>query len=708
MFKALSNMSKIVCARFAVKRARALFASLFCVGLTFLAAPPALKAQSSAPITIQDLITLQNLGGDDSGVSISPNAQYVVFEVHHAMPLRNAYTNQWKLMNLRRRSVRTIIANGGEQLLGDGEFGNDQSGVGGNDDYYDNFGVLTPVWTPDNSAFYYVRKDKGRIRLHRMTLAGVDRLIATPPGQVAALNPLSPKYATFDVYGPTRATLSHDMHVRRKGLLVGAGGISLNWGIPDIAHSADTTTYRIDLGNAKITPFAPVQQPQGTAGLPIVHTSGTQGPVLVWSDIMRSPDGSKIAWFGITDRGIAAFTGDAARGTVGSVHISPEFHERTYSLTWSPDNRHVYFVAPDDYTASNIWVGDVELHSSHPVTHSGLFYNNCTFAADASQPTAACAVETTVRPKEVATIDLRTGRTDVLTNLNPHYNSLEKPRIEKMHWRNRYGDRAFGVLAYPRNYQAGKRFPLVITSYHDPAFERGSNGDEFPIPVLAADGFFVLDLSMEPYSTKYLAPSTFSQSPQTRRHDMVMTYESMKAAAEKAVDMLAQRGMIDPSLVGVCGLSGGSTFTSFAISHSHYFRAAIIEWSENDPLPLELDSGWERQDFARMQLGPHDATQWQQFSTAMNANRINTAVLMNVRDHELYWAIQTYWALHDHHKPVEMWVFANEFHTLWQPVHRLVVYERNVDWFKFWLQDRLSNDPAQNARWQNLKTLLNR
>jgi hypothetical protein len=31
-------------------------------------------------------------------------------------------------------------------------------------------------------------------------------------------------------------------------------------------------------------------------------------------------------------------------------------------------------------------------------------------------------------------------------------------------------------------------------------------------------------------------------------------------------------------------------------------------------------------------------------------------------------------------------VFPDEHHIKFQPKHKLAVYERNVDWFRFWLQ----------------------
>jgi hypothetical protein len=59
-------------------------------------------------------------------------------------------------------------------------------------------------------------------------------------------------------------------------------------------------------------------------------------------------------------------------------------------------------------------------------------------------------------------------------------------------------------------------------------------------------------------------------------------------------------------------------------------------------------------------------------------------------------------------KPVEMWVYPDEYHQKIQPKHRYSVYLRNVDWFRFWLKGEEDPDPAkkeQYERWRKLREL---
>ncbi len=68
--------------------------------------------------------------------------------------------------------------------------------------------------------------------------------------------------------------------------------------------------------------------------------------------------------------------------------------------------------------------------------------------------------------------------------------------------------------------------------------------------------------------------------------------------------------------------------------------------------------------------------------------------------------MQFYTRLKQLGKPVEMIIYPDEGHIKHQPKHRLLVYQRNVDWMRFWLQEYEDPDPSkreQYARWRQLR-----
>lgn len=50
-----------------------------------------------------------------------------------------------------------------------------------------------------------------------------------------------------------------------------------------------------------------------------------------------------------------------------------------------------------------------------------------------------------------------------------------------------------------------------------------------------------------------------------------------------------------------------------------------------------------------------------------------------------------------------VYIYANELHIKNQLRHRYEIYERNLDWFRFWLQGEQDTNPnkrEQYSRWQ--------
>ncbi len=95
-------------------------------------------------------------------------------------------------------------------------------------------------------------------------------------------------------------------------------------------------------------------------------------------------------------------------------------------------------------------------------------------------------------------------------------------------------------------------------------------------------------------------------------------------------------------------------------------------------------------------------------SPVLNADHINAPLLMNAADSEFITDLALFTSLQELRKPVELFIYANELHFKNQPKHRYEIYERNLDWFRFWLQDQEDPNPEkaeQFARWRELRKL---
>ncbi len=167
-------------------------------------------------------------------------------------------------------------------------------------------------------------------------------------------------------------------------------------------------------------------------------------------------------------------------------------------------------------------------------------------------------------PSQVALADIAAGTVRTLVDLNPEFANLELGSITRVDGVNRYGDRWWAHLVKPLNYEPGKRYPLIVTTYRTQEFLRGASGDENPIHVYAAHGFAVLsfDMGRRDYDNK---PGDFQR--------YLSWYESEEASIEMAIQKASEMGVADTMRVGLTGYSRGTEIVAYEITHSKLFRA---------------------------------------------------------------------------------------------------------------------------------------
>jgi dipeptidyl aminopeptidase/acylaminoacyl peptidase len=650
-------------------------------------------ATQARPVTSMDLLTLRDVGG----VSMSSDGRFVVYQVRRADSAANAYSNQWFLIEVATKQQRIIIGNGGEPILSGGDWQ-----------------TYAPVWSGKSDAFCYVRKDGGRITVHRMTLDGQDKPIVVGNGDLVDFraNDIGVAYVALEDATPETVRVAQEN--LRNGYLFALGYPSWTqekinqfapWlGRPDFSAEKVRAGYDVDVRTGVVRP-----QPKapGSTYVPDELTHGIPDFRFAMYATL-SPDGKSEAFCATTkakgkpSEQHAIYSVPPQGGEV--TRLSSLTEEPIRQLAWSTDGRHIYFLRATGYTDQNLFVADPSTNQSRQLTKLPGYLDSCSFASGAL--VAACTVESLQRPQEIAVVHLDTGAVDVLTDLNPEFNKLEKTPTEKLVWTNKHGDVMYGVLTYPRGYRPGTRYPMAITTYRAHGFLRGAVGDEYPVDVFAANGLMVLAVDI--YNTSYVPVALDQVQP---FEVTILDWQSPLDGIEQIVGELAKRGLIDKERVGISGLSHGSEITNYAISHSSTFAAAIADGgSARDPLFYYLKSESWNTMFKSWGLEgpPYEANlpKWQQMSPALNAARITTPLLMNAPDSEYVIGLQQYWEMRDHHRPVEMWIFPDEDHIKHQPVHRLVVYDRNVDWFNYWLREVRDPDPSkgpQYKRWDALR-----
>jgi dipeptidyl aminopeptidase/acylaminoacyl peptidase len=324
------------------------------------------------------------------------------------------------------------------------------------------------------------------------------------------------------------------------------------------------------------------------------------------------------------------------------------------------------------------------------------------FSMDAGEHWIACTRETNVTPAEVVVIDPRTGTHRKLADLNPEFLHMKLGSVERVSGVNRFGEEWFGHLVKPPRYDEGKRYPLIVTLYRSgDYFLVGATGNENPIQVYAAHGFVVLSFSIG--RNRLRKNGDFD--------DYLLNWASPAASLEMAVRSLVERGIVDANKVGLAGLSRGADILEYTISHSQAFQAAIESGpGARDPYFFYMAGGVWHELFTKWGLGgwPEGESKknWETLAASLNADRIETPLLMNSADSEFLGNMALYTSLEQLHKPVELYIHVNELHVKNQPKHRYEIYERNLDWFRFWLEGEEDSSPekrSQYSRWERLR-----
>jgi dipeptidyl aminopeptidase/acylaminoacyl peptidase len=334
----------------------------------------------------------------------------------------------------------------------------------------------------------------------------------------------------------------------------------------------------------------------------------------------------------------------------------------------------------------------------------------------------------TMNPPELFSYRLGENQVEIFDKLNPQFGSLSFGQPTEVHWKTSAGFDAKGLLLLPPNYVKGNRYPLVI---HTKPFT-----NEF---VCSAGNFpSFAPQPMANAGIMYLGQISTSGSAQ-RQEDYFPKgypgYQGIGGVAEAAfvmdlwdaaVDHLDQQGLIDRDRVGIIGFSRTGWYTEFILAHSKtHYRAATVA----DNVQYTLGEYWLLHDAGTIKAWdqtyggpPYGPTlkNWLDYSISFNIDKIHTPVLMeqmgagsaydNVAAPPTFLtvALEVFTGLNRLKKPVELYYYPNEDHTPEHPKARLATMQRNVDWYRFWLQgyERPNpEDPQQYTRWRELREL---
>jgi Prolyl oligopeptidase family len=239
-------------------------------------------------------------------------------------------------------------------------------------------------------------------------------------------------------------------------------------------------------------------------------------------------------------------------------------------------------------------------------------------------------------------------------------------------------------------------FPLVVTTYRTSRGFPRSTTDEIPIPLMVNSGIAVLNFDVD---------NALVLSEQGNFQWEINHLDGPLRAIEAKISSLAADGVIDAGRVGLSGSSYGQEIAMYAYFNSRAFRTMATMGSGWSPMAY-LAAGLPFSDWmkARGYLGidfsdPKAVAQWKEISAAFNGREDRPPLLWQSGDAERYFSLETWYRLKEADAQIEWLEYPDEGHSKSSPADKWWVYGRNLDWFRFWLQDYQDPDASKSAQY---------
>jgi len=195
--------------------------------------------------------------------------------------------------------------------------------------------------------------------------------------------------------------------------------------------------------------------------------------------------------------------------------------------------------------------------------------------------------------------------------------SVALGEVQVVDWTSKEGIKLQGIATFPPGYTAGKKCPFLVLPHGGPEDNDRLNFDVV-VRLIAATGYVVLEPEYRG-STGYGADFLSA----IYQHFGDRAYRDVDSATDFAVS----QGWADPNRLAIFGWSAGGFMTSWTVTETQRYKAAIEGAGITDWLSFIPTSDiWQTDYDARLQ--EKDPTPMLQFSAVMHADKVTTPLLI--------------------------------------------------------------------------------
>ncbi len=653
-------------------------------------------------VTPEDIATLRDIGTPnipttrDRLFTVSPDGRRIAFQVRQADVAGNRYCLGMVVIDLGKPDSPVIVDQGGEflafPLSSYGIADNPPSGLPS---------TITPLWSPDGRWIAYLRQDNGTAQVWRARTDG------SGAEQVTHLPFNVEVFAwTADgqgiVVGGRPGIVEFNLNVEIEGL---SGYRYDERTVPSIRsrpiarEPIETRYFKVTLGSGTVSEAAADERALADPSAVSPQTPGASWVVkdqagnMAWAAPQRPDDVSAPT---------ILHTRYAGKPERVCIEATCQGVQDAWFDTATGDLIYLrYFRGESDEQVYRWAVG-----AKQPEL---LWRTENRFAScQKSGADLVCTVDELTRPRRIVKLDLQGWHMTTVFDPNPAFATLQKGQVQLLRWTNGYGVESFGHLVLPPDHKPGDKHPLVVVGYNSLGFLRGGTGDEYPILALAEQGFAVLNYQTPVDIGIKIGAKTWEELRRINSTDW-QEYRNAVSSIDTGVDAAIATGAVDSTKIGLTGLSFGGSVAQFTLVNNRRYSAAILSTccEEASVATMFAGPGFGKviHDEGYPRLTDDAPKFWRPMSFRLNATTMSTPLLLQIPDREFLIAIEGVTALREAGQPIDVYTFPNESHVKWQPIHRLAVYQRGIQWFDFWLRGREDPDPVQPDQYQVWRAL---
>jgi len=356
--------------------------------------------------------------------------------------------------------------------------------------------------------------------------------------------------------------------------------------------------------------------------------------------------------------------------------------------TWSNDGKSIYFVA-NLGVHEELFVVPAAGGKPRQLTNDkhnigGVSRSGDRFALTISDSTSAGDVWTMgagdAAPKQITHVFEYLAR------------DFKLGRQEAIQWKGADGTTVEGIVTYPVDYQAGRKYPLAVMTHGGPqAADKYSIGSmSYEFQVLAGKGYVTLQ-------PNYRGSTGYGDA---FLRDMVGHYfQNAHLDVMTGVDELIRRGVADPDRMVKMGWSGGGHMTNKIITFTDRFKAAA-----SGAGAAQWISMYAQSDIRAFRTPWFGGTPWQKNapieaywnnSPLKDVANVKTPTIFFVGERDprvpMPQSIEMYRALKSNGVPTHLYVAPREPHGWGELRHQLYKLNVEIEWFEKYATKRPFN-----------------